>query len=103
MRFLTARRPVRRIDSFARPDVASLPQNSLEGIREIGCRGCSRREDTMPKKSPPPNEPHPITAPKIRRLAGIATATPSKLTTKQTQELGASVLRHIEPRGGKIK
>ncbi len=48
-------------------------------------------------------EPHPIIAPKIRRLAGIATVTPSKLTTKQTQELGASVLRHIEPRGGKIK
>ena len=52
-------------------------------------------------KSPP--EPHPITAPKIKHLAGIATKTPSKLTTKQTQELGASVLRHIEPRGGKIK
>jgi hypothetical protein len=51
----------------------------------------------------PPREPHPITAPKIRRLAGIATKTPSKLTTKQTQELGASVMRHIEPRGGKIK
>jgi hypothetical protein len=48
-------------------------------------------------------EPHPITAPKIRHLAGIATATPSKLTTKQAQELGASVLRHIEPRSGKIK
>jgi hypothetical protein len=46
-------------------------------------------------------EPHPITAPKIRHLAGIAMATPSKLTTKQTQELGASVLRRIEPRGGK--
>jgi hypothetical protein len=57
----------------------------------------------MAKKPSPPKEPHPITAPKIKRLAGIATATPSKLTTKQTQELGASVLRHIEPRGGKIK
>jgi hypothetical protein len=46
-------------------------------------------------------ESHPITAPKIRHLAGIAMATPSKLTTKQTQELGASVLRHIEPRDRK--
>jgi hypothetical protein len=50
-----------------------------------------------------PKEPHPITAPKIKRLAAIATKTPSKLTTKQTQELGASVMRHIEPRGGKVK
>jgi hypothetical protein len=57
----------------------------------------------MAKRPTPPKEPHPITAPKIKRLAGIATATPSKLTTKQTQELGASVLRHIEPRGGKIR
>jgi hypothetical protein len=54
-------------------------------------------------KSPPPKEPHPITSRKIKHLAGIATATPSKLTTQQTQELGASVLRHIEPRGGKVK
>jgi hypothetical protein len=54
-------------------------------------------------KSPPPKAPKPITSPAIKKLAGIATATPSKLTTKQTQELGASVLRHIEPRDGKIK
>ena len=46
---------------------------------------------------------HPITSPRVKHLAGIATETPSKLTTKQTQSLGASVLRHIEPRGGKIK
>lgn len=58
----------------------------------------------MAKKPPSTSkEPHPITSPTIKRLAGIATAKPSKLTTKQTQELGASVLRHIEPRGGKIK
>lgn len=57
----------------------------------------------MPKKTPPPKIVHPITAPRIKRLAGVATTTPSKLTTKQTQELGASVLRHIEPRGGKVK
>jgi hypothetical protein len=46
---------------------------------------------------------HPITAPKIKHIASVATWTPSKVTTKQTQELGASVMRHIEPRGGKIK
>jgi len=46
---------------------------------------------------------HPITAPKIKHIASVATRTPSKVTTKQTQELGASVMRHIEPRGGKIK
>jgi hypothetical protein len=59
----------------------------------------------MSKKPPTKTtkEPHPITAPKIRHIAGVATATPSKVTNKQTQELGASVLRHIEPRGGKIK
>jgi len=58
----------------------------------------------MSKKPPTTTkEPHPITAQKIRHIAGIATATPSKVTNKQTQELGASVLRHIEPRGGKIK
>jgi hypothetical protein len=52
---------------------------------------------------PPPKEPKPITAPKIRTLASKAFRAPSKLTTKETRELGASVLRHIEPRGGKIK
>ncbi len=57
----------------------------------------------MSKKTTPPKEPHLITSPKIRHLAGEAVARPSKLTTKQTQELGASVLRHIEPRGGKVK
>jgi len=57
----------------------------------------------MVKRPGPPKEPHPITSPKIKRLASKATRTPSKLTTKETQELGASVLRHIEPRGGEIK
>jgi hypothetical protein len=46
---------------------------------------------------------HPITSPKIKTIASKATRSPSKVTTKQTQELGASVMRHIEPRGGKIK
>lgn len=54
-------------------------------------------------KKPPPKEPHPITSPKIKSLASKATRVPSKLTTKETQELGASVMRHIEPRGGKIR
>jgi hypothetical protein len=54
-------------------------------------------------KTPPPKVVHPITSPKVKHLAGIAEKTPSKLTTKQTQTLGASVLRHIEPRGGKVK
>lgn len=51
----------------------------------------------------PPKEPHPITAPKIRGIAAKAMNAPSTVTTKQTRELGASVMRHIEPRGGKIK
>ncbi len=58
----------------------------------------------MAKK--PPSKPvtvHPITSSKIKTIASTATRTPSKVTTKQTQELGASVMRHIEPRGGKIK
>jgi hypothetical protein len=57
-------------------------------------------------RSKPPSKTvtvHPITAPKIKHIASVATRTPSKVTTKQTQELGASVMRHIEPRGGKIK
>jgi len=44
-----------------------------------------------------------ITAPKIKHIASVATRTPSKITTKQTQELEAAVMRHIEPRGGKVK
>jgi hypothetical protein len=47
---------------------------------------------------PPSKIVHPITAPKIKHIASVATRTPSKVTTK-----GASVLRHIEPRGGKVK
>jgi hypothetical protein len=56
-----------------------------------------------PPSKPPTKVVHPITSSKIKHLAGIATAAPSKLSNKQTQELGASVLRHIEPRGGKVK
>jgi hypothetical protein len=53
----------------------------------------------MAKKLIPPANPEPITSPKIKRLAGIGLATPSKLTPKQVQQLAASVEAHIEPRG----
>jgi hypothetical protein len=55
-------------------------------------------EQTMGKKLVPPANPEPITSPKIKRLAGIGLATPSKLSPKQVQELAASVEAHIEPR-----
>jgi len=45
---------------------------------------------------------HPITSPKLKRLASKAMTAPSQLSTEETRELGASVMRHIEPRGGKI-
>ncbi len=55
----------------------------------------------------PPLKPtvkvHPITSAPIKRLAGIGEKTPSKLSNQQVQSLAASVQRHIEPRGGKIK
>lgn len=55
----------------------------------------------MSKKAPP--APKPITSPRIKSLAGKGLEAPSTLTTKQTQELAASVMRHIELRGGKVK
>jgi hypothetical protein len=57
----------------------------------------------MSKKSATSKEPHPITAPKLRTIASKALRAPSTLSSKETRELGAEVLRHIEPRGGKIK
>jgi hypothetical protein len=51
----------------------------------------------MPK-SKPVSTPSPITSPKIKHIAGVGMKTPSKLTTKQVQELAASVEAHIEPR-----
>ncbi len=51
-------------------------------------------------KTPAKPPIHPITSPKIRSLAGKGESAPSTLTTKETQELAASVLRHIEPRKG---
>lgn len=62
----------------------------------------NQRTVQMPKTTKPPKEPKPITAPKIKTLASKALKAPSTLTTKETQELGASVMRHIEKRGGKI-
>jgi hypothetical protein len=47
----------------------------------------------------PPAPVHPITSPRIEHLAGKATRG-EKMTPKEQQELGASVLRHIEPRKG---
>ena len=49
-------------------------------------------------KSKPPIIPAPITSPKIRHIAGKGLKAPSTLTTKQVQELAASVEAHIEPR-----
>ena len=57
----------------------------------------------MPKKLKPPAAPAPITSPKIKHLAGIGLATPSKLSNKQVQELAASVEAHIEPRRSNSK
>jgi hypothetical protein len=44
-----------------------------------------------------PMPPSPITAPKIKHLAGVAAAG-GALTKHEQRELGASVLAHIEPR-----
>lgn len=59
----------------------------------------------MTKKPSPPNKVtvHPITSPKIKSLSGKAESAPSTLTNSEIRSLGASVQRHIEPRGGKIK
>jgi hypothetical protein len=48
-------------------------------------------------KSATPMPPSPITAPKIKHLAGVAAAG-GTLTKHEQRELGASVLAHIEPR-----
>jgi hypothetical protein len=55
-----------------------------------------------PAKAPPKPKAivPPITSPKIRHIAGEAAAHPGNLTDKEISELGASVLRHIEPRRG---
>jgi hypothetical protein len=45
----------------------------------------------------------PRISPKLKTLASKALRVPSKLTTKETRELGGEILRQIEPRGGKIK
>jgi hypothetical protein len=38
----------------------------------------------------------PLTSPKIKTLAGKGLKAPSTLTTKETQELAASVMEHIK-------
>lgn len=52
----------------------------------------------MSKSKPPSRPPSPLTSPKIKHIAGVGLSTPSKLTTKEIQELAASVEAHIEPR-----
>jgi len=54
-------------------------------------------EETAMAKTPSKG-PEPITSPKIKSIASEALRAPSTVTTKQTQELGASVMAHIEPR-----
>lgn len=56
----------------------------------------SRRESNMPNKKPV--IPAPMTALGIKRLAGKGLRAPSTLTSKQIQQLAASVEAHIEPR-----
>ena len=46
----------------------------------------------------PSRPPSPITAPKIKHIASEGMRAPSTLSNKQTQELAASVMAHIEPR-----
>lgn len=46
----------------------------------------------------PSRPPAPLTSRKIRHIAGEGLRAPSTVTNKQTQELAASVLAHIEPR-----
>lgn len=59
----------------------------------------------MTKKTPSSRTAtvHPITSPKIKTLSSKAERAPSTLTAAQIRSLGASVQRHIEPRGGKVK
>ena len=52
----------------------------------------------MSQKHTPPKPAAPLTSPKIKHIAGVGMATPSKLSNKQVQELAASVEAHIEPR-----
>ncbi len=50
----------------------------------------------MSKK--PVRPPSPITSTKVKHLAGEGLRRPSQLSTKQVQELAASVMAHVEPR-----
>ena len=52
-----------------------------------------------PAAKPAPPKALPITDPKIATIAGKTLHKPENVTTKQSQELAASVLAHIEPRG----
>jgi hypothetical protein len=61
----------------------------------------AKSSKAKPPKAKPPVTPAPITSGKIKSIAGQGLEAPSTLTTKQVQELAASVLAHIEPRGKK--
>lgn len=43
---------------------------------------------------------HPLTSERIKHLASEALSHPRALNPGEIQELGASVMRHIEPRNG---
>jgi hypothetical protein len=49
---------------------------------------------------PPKRPPAPLTSQKIKHIASEGLRAPSTITNKQTQELAASVMAHIEPRKG---
>jgi len=55
-------------------------------------------ENSRMLKSYMPNKPS-LTSPKIKKLAGKGLKAPSTLTTKETQELAASVMEHIQRHG----
>jgi hypothetical protein len=61
-----------------------------------------RAVSTSTLKPPKPPENWPSTWARIKHLASEAMSRPSTLTIEEIKELGASVLRHIEPRLGKI-
>ena len=66
-----------------------------------GSGGAKKPPAPPSAKTAPSKPPLPITDPKIKTIAGKTLHDPSKVTEKQSQELAASVLAHIEPRGKK--
>jgi hypothetical protein len=54
------------------------------------------QESNISPMAPKKRTPAKLTSVAIERLAGKALENPAALTHKQTQELGGSVLRHIQ-------